>query len=266
MTEILHFTKMEALGNDYIYIDRDRYPSLNYPALARRYSDRHTGIGGDGVVTYSRHDAESFEMHIYNKDGSEAEMCGNAIRCIAKLLHEEGRTEAHSLRIHTGAGLLTVDLLFDKEKEVTGARVEMGIPEVTATPETIEGVEGYVASMGNPHFVILSQGDFPLETKGPMLEQSRRFPEGTNVEVIRPIDRHTLEMRVWERGSGLTRACGTGACASATVAIRLGLALSPVCVRMPGGDLTIEWSGEETRSLFMTGPATRVFDGTLQLR
>ena len=101
MTEILHFTKMEALGNDYIYIDRDRYPSLDYPALTRRYSDRHTGIGGDGVVTYSRHDAESFEMHIYNKDGSEAEMCGNAIRCVAKLLHEEGRTEAHSLRIHT---------------------------------------------------------------------------------------------------------------------------------------------------------------------
>ena len=215
-------------------------------------------------MTYSRHVAESFEMHIYNKDGSEAEMCGNAIRCVAKLLHEEGRTEAHSLRIHTGAGLLTVDLLFDEEKEVTGACVEMGIPEVIETPEMVEGVEGYVASMGNPHFVILSQEDFPLETKGPLLEQSCRFPEGTNVEVIRPIDQHTLEMRVWERGSGETWACGTGSCATGVAACLNGFANKneDIVVHLRGGDLTIRYTDE---TVFMTGAATTVFKGEIEI-
>lgn len=267
MAETIHFTKMEALGNDYIYIDRDRYPSIDYPALARRYSDPHVGIGGDGVVTYSRHDDESFEMHIYNKDGSEAEMCGNAIRCVAKLLYEEGFTHERLIPIHTGAGRLEVAVRREGER-VTVARVMMGVPTVAGEPSTVEGMEGTVAGMGNPHFVLETKEpveDFPLELHGPRLEKSHSFPEGVNVEVIRPIDDHTIDMRVWERGSGLTRACGTGACASAAVAIRRGFATSPITVRMPGGYLVIEWSGKEKDPLYMTGPATRVYEGELYL-
>jgi diaminopimelate epimerase len=260
---------MEALGNDYIYIDRDLYPTLDYPALSRTYSDRHTGIGGDGIVTYARGNDGTYEMRIYNKDGSEAEMCGNAIRCVAKLLYEEGLCRKDPMPIRTAAGVKELDLFISKKHRVRSARVMMGVPQVAEQPIVVEEQSGSVVDVGNPHFVLLSDSpiaDFPLDVIGPRLEESATFPEGTNVEVIRPLDRQTLEMRVWERGSGLTRACGTGACASAALAIRQGLVDTTVTVQMPGGELVIDWTGEADEPIYMTGPARRVFEGTLLLK
>ena len=162
-----------------------------------------------------------------------------------------------------------LDLFINEKHSVQSARVMMGIPQVAERAVVVEEQSGTVVDVGNPHFVLLSDSaiaDFPLDVIGPRLEESATFPEGTNVEVIRPLDRQTLEMRVWERGSGLTRACGTGACASAAFAIRQGLVDTTVTVQMPGGDLVIDWTGEADEPIYMTGPARRVFEGTLLLK
>ncbi len=268
MADTVRFDKMHGLGNDYIYINTDRYPIRDLEAFARRYSDRRFGIGGDGVVTYGREGGEVYRMRIFNIDGSEGQMCGNAIRCVAKLLYEEGLDHTNPMRIDTASGLKVLHLVTDEMGRVGSVRVDMGRP-VLLEHELSVSVEGATytgmqVSMGNPHFVTFLDQDpmqYPLEHFGPLVERHSHFPDRVNFEIVRVEDRHHLSMRVYERGSGLTLACGTGACATAVAALESGLVESPVEIRMPGGALSIEWNGDPMDSVFMTGPATWVYAG-----
>lgn len=263
----IRFTKMHGIGNDYIYINTDAYPVGDLPAFARRYSDRHTGIGGDGVVTYSKESDGTYRMRIFNIDGSEGMMCGNAIRCVAKLLYEGELCPQTEMDIRTASGVKHL-VLTVQEGVVTGVRVDMNPPrilrqelEVRTSSERYVGTE---VSMGNPHYVTFVEQDiptYPLETAGPQVERHELFPDRINFEIARVIDRSTILMRVYERGSGLTLACGTGACATAVAAIHTHRAESPVTIQMPGGDLLIEWAGEESEPVYMTGPAEIAFEG-----
>lgn len=271
MADTLRFEKMHGLGNDYIYINLDKYPIRDLPAFARKYSDRRFGIGGDGVVTYSREGGSDYRMRIFNIDGSEGLMCGNAIRCVAKLLYEEGLDRHNPMRIDTASGVKILELTTDESDRVQQVRVDMGRPELLdrELEVSVEGAAytGMQVSMGNPHFVTVIDSDpmsHPLEKYGPLVEQHPYFPDRVNFEIVQVTDRGHLVMRVYERGSGLTLACGTGACATAVAAIEQGLVDSPVEIRMPGGTLTIEWSGDYGEPVFMTGPATRVYKGEME--
>lgn len=270
-TPKIHFTKMHGIGNDYVYVDLDRYPIADLPAFAVKYSDRHFGIGGDGVVTYNKESDDLYRMRIFNTDGSEGMMCGNAIRCVAKLIYENGLLHQNPLKIVTASGVKTLELTVDEKDRMTLARVDMGHPVVeeetfeVAIPEAT--YTGTKVSMGNPHFVTFIGTDpmeYPLDVLGPKVENHLLFPNRVNFEIVQILDKHTIKMRVYERGSGLTLACGTGACASTVAAIRHGLAESPVTVRMPGGDLKIEWDSSENSSVFMTGPAEIAFIGEVE--
>lgn len=261
------FDKLHGLGNDYIYVDLDRFPIVDLEGFARKFSHRRTGIGGDGVITYNREASGNYLMRIFNLDGSEGLMCGNAIRCVAKLLYERGLCQANPMTINTRSGEKVLMLTIEGN-EVTHARVDMGLPQVLESSKQVDEVEGVSVSVGNPHLVhFLTQDpdEYPLDTIGPRVEKHAAFPDGVNYEVAEVLDRYTIKMRVWERGSGLTMACGTGATATAVAAIHRGLADSPVKVMMPGGDLTIDWSGDESESVFMTGPATYVFQGKVMI-
>ena len=269
--ETIRFTKMHGIGNDYVYVDLDRYPIRDLPAFAIKASDRHFGIGGDGVVTYNRESDDLYRMRIFNTDGSEGLMCGNAIRCVAKLIYEGGLLHRNPLRIVTASGLKTLELTLDGEDRMTLARVDMGKPVVVDDDFRVEIPEavyvGTKVSVGNPHYVVFideEPEDYPLDRLGPKVERHELFPERVNFEIVRLTDPHTLRMRVYERGSGLTLACGTGACASAVAAIHHGRAVSPVTVRMPGGDLKIEWDGTPEGSVYMTGPAEIAFTGEIE--
>ncbi len=262
MMEIV-FDKLHGLGNDYIYVDIDRYPIGNLEGFAQQFSPRRTGIGGDGIITYNKETSGHYLMRIFNLDGSEGLMCGNAIRCVAKLLYERGLCRDNPMTINTRSGEKILTLTIEGE-QVTHARVDMGLPKVLEDSRLVDEVEGVSVSVGNPHFInFIAQDpdDYPLDTIGPRIEKHIAFPDGVNYEIAQILDRHTIKMRVWERGSGLTMACGTGATATAVAAIHKGIADSPVKVIMPGGDLTIDWSGNECDSVFMTGPATYVFQG-----
>ncbi len=267
----IHFTKMHGIGNDYIYVDLDRYPIADLPAFAIKASDRHFGIGGDGVVTYNKENEDLYRMRIFNTDGSEGLMCGNAIRCVAKLVYESGLLRHNPLRILTASGIKTLELTIDEGGRMTLARVDMGKPVIETGQFEVRIPEaaytGTKVSMGNPHFVTFIDSDptdYPLDLLGPKVERHEAFPNRVNFEIVKVLGSHTIKMRVYERGSGLTLACGTGACASAVAAIRCGLAKSPVTVRMPGGDLEIEWDGDENHSVFMTGPAEISFTGEVE--
>lgn len=267
MERKIRFTKMHGLGNDYIYIHTDAYPIADLPAFARQYSDRNMGIGGDGVVTYSKEPDGMYRMRIFNIDGSEGMMCGNAIRCVAKLLYEGGLCRQQNISIITASGVKHLVLTL-QDDVVTGVRVDMNPPVIVregltvAIPEhTLEGTE---VSMGNPHFVTFVDEDipsYPLDVQGPKVEQHELFPGRINFEIARTLNPSTIQMRVYERGSGLTLACGTGACATAVAGIYLGKVQSPVTVQMPGGDLLIEWDGTENDTVYMTGPAEVAFEG-----
>ena len=270
----IHFTKMHGIGNDYIYVDLDRYPIEDLPAFAFKHSDRHFGIGGDGVVTYSREGDDLYRMRIFNTDGSEGMMCGNAIRCVAKLVYEGGLMQNNPLRITTASGIKTLELTIGEGGEMELARVDMGRPVIgdEAFGVSVPGeadFTGTKVSMGNPHYVVFMEtdpDDYPLDRIGPKVESHELFgPDRVNFEIAKVLDGSTLKMRVYERGSGLTLACGTGACATAVAAIRHGLVESPVTVRMPGGDLKIEWDGNPESSVFMTGPAAVAFEGEVSL-
>lgn len=261
------FDKLHGLGNDYIYINLDEHPLQDIPEFAKTYSPRRIGIGGDGVVTYNREPSGNYLMRIFNQDGSEGMMCGNAIRCVAKLLYERGLCRKNPMTINTQSGEKVLSLVISNGI-VTDAKVDMGCPKIYDPHKTIDDIEGVWVSIGNPHFVHFIEtdpNDYPLETIGPKIEHSPIFEGGINYEVARITDKHNIEMRVWERGSGLTMACGTGATATGVAAIRLGIVDSPVKVSMPGGSLVIDWGGSETLSAFMTGPATYVFQGKVNV-
>ncbi len=274
----MRFTKMHGAGNDYVYIDcfAEAVPA-DIPATAIAISDRHTGVGGDGLVLICPSEQADARMRMFNADGSESEMCGNAIRCVAKYVHDRGLVKKPELKIETGRGILTMQLTTGRDGKVDRVTVNMGAPilEAARIPTTLPGnpplnvplhVAGQVIqvnciSMGNPHcvtFVDEVNDDWVLRV-GPQIERHPAFPRRVNAEFIQIVSRKEFIMRVWERGSGETLACGTGACASAVAAILTDRTDRTVTAHLRGGDLTLEWSA--AGDVFMTGPATEVFSG-----
>lgn len=277
----MKFTKMQGLGNDYVYVNCMEQMVEDAAETARRVSDRHFGIGSDGLILICPSDKADFEMRMYNADGSRGEMCGNGIRCVGKYLYDYGLTDKTSLSVETLGGIKHLFLEVEDGK-VSLVKVDMGpaILEPEKIPVTAEGsrvvdeplqVDGKTfrmtcVSMGNPHAVIYVddvQG-MDLEKTGPSFENHERFPNRINTEFAHVLDRNTVEMRVWERGSGETLACGTGACAVAVASILNGYTEDQVTVRLLGGDLKIEWD-REANKVYMTGPAEVVFDGEIRL-
>ena len=269
------FTKMHGCGNDYIYVDASRYPIADPSALAVKYSDRHTGIGSDGLVLIDRSPVPEadFSMRIFNADGSEAMMCGNASRCIGKYLYE--RTHPWSLPVSEGNGcqettirLLTlsgVKTLYVRivDAIVESVTVDMGEPRFDVPEQFLPDqdlVEGTFVSMGNPHYVIFTDDVDQVAATGRILEHHPAFPQRCNIEFARIESDATFRTRVWERGSGITQACGTGACATAVAACLTSRAGRESDIVMDGGTLHIEWC-ESDRHIYMTGPAEFVFDG-----
>ena len=277
----MKFTKMQGLGNDYVYVNCMEQMVEDAAETARRVSDRHFGIGSDGLILICPSDKADFEMRMYNADGSRGEMCGNGIRCVGKYVYDYGLTDKTSLSVETLGGIKHLFLEVEDGK-VSLVKVDMGpaILEPEKIPVTAEGsrvvdeplqVDGKTfrmtcVSMGNPHAVIYVddvQG-MDLEKTGPSFENHERFPNRINTEFAHVLDRNTVEMRVWERGSGETLACGTGACAVAVASILNGYTEDQVTVRLLGGDLKIEWDLEANK-VYMTGPAEVVFDGEIRL-
>ena len=282
----MKFTKMQGLGNDYVYVNCFEEKIDNPPEVARFVSDRHFGIGSDGLIMINPSKVADFEMEMYNADGSRGEMCGNGIRCVAKYVYDYGLTDKTHISVETLGGIKYLDLTV-KDGKVALVRVDMGEPEldpekipiimkgysdetdrVLNAPIKVDGKEYRMTgvSMGNPHDVVYIddvQG-LDIEKIGPKFENHERFPQRINTEFSKVIDRKTVEMRVWERGSGETLACGTGACAVAVASILNGYTEREVEIRLLGGNLQIEWN-EEDNHVYMTGPATVVFDGEIEL-
>lgn len=277
----LKFTKMHGCGNDYIYFNCFETPVEDPEELSVRISDRHFGVGGDGIVLICPSDKADAKMRMFNIDGSEGKMCGNAIRCVGKYLYDNGIKRCNPLTIDTLSGIKTLNLNIGADGKVDSVRVDMGkailkpeeIPvkldgeTAVARPVTIEGKEYKITcvSMGNPHCVVFTDTDvseLPLEEIGPKFEFDPLFPERVNTEFINVIDKNTLKMRVWERGSGETLACGTGACASVVAACLNGFCEkdTDITVRLVGGELVIRYTDE---AVTMTGPATVAFTGEL---
>lgn len=287
MTHRIEFTKMHGLGNDYIYVDTQRFPISDPSACAIAWSKPHTGIGSDGLILIGRSDRADFSMRIFNADGTEAMMCGNGSRCVGKYVYDKGLTDKTSLTLDTLSGIKTLQL------DVTGGRVsavtvDMGTPLLAntaqvATPEGhLQGITLNVGGiallptyvcMGNPHVVIFvpSVADIDVAVLGQSIEHNPLFPERANVEFVEKQTDGSLRMRVWERGSGITQACGTGACATAVAACITGRisrtepdgTTRPIRVVMDGGELTISWSPDD--HILMKGSAVAVFDGCIDL-
>ena len=258
------FTKMGGLGNDYIYLNGlDGLPE-DLPALARRMSDRHFGVGSDGIICICPSERADFRMRMFNADGSEGEMCGNGIRCLGKYVYDKGLTHKKKLTIETGGGLRTLELLTE-DGLVKAVRVNMGRPQVRTAMELTAGGRMWQitpVSIGNPHAVLFVDRpeELDLEQLGPCFEHHAAFPQGVNTEFVRCAAPDRLVMRVWERGSGETLACGTGACAALAAAVVQGKCGRRTAVELPGGVLELEWPDDETE-MIMTGPANTVFEG-----
>jgi diaminopimelate epimerase len=268
---------MQGLGNDYVYVNGFEEKIENPSKLAVKVSDRHFGIGSDGLILINPSKAADFEMEMYNADGSRGEMCGNGIRCVAKYVYDYGLTDKTQISIETLGGIKYLELTVEEGK-VVQVQVDMGKPElrpgkipviaegdtVIDAPIEVEGKEYKMTgvSMGNPHIVIYMDDidNLEIEKIGPKFENHKRFPNRINTEFVEVLDRNTVKMRVWERGSGETLACGTGACAVAVACILNGLTEDEVTVRLLGGDLFIKWDREKD-TVYMTGPAETVFDG-----
>jgi diaminopimelate epimerase len=274
----MRFTKMHGLGNDYVYINLFDQPAPRDPAaLAVRISDRHFGAGSDGLILVGPSERADARMRMFNADGSESEMCGNGVRCVAKLVHDHGIARKDRVTIETGRGVLSLDLQVERGK-VRGVRVDMGAPILASgeIPTTLPGdpprdapirVLGHelavtAVSMGNPHAVayVADVDGYPVEAVGAALERHEAFPRRVNAHFVQVLGPGEVRMRTWERGSGITLACGTGACAVAVAGLLTGRTASPLLAHLPGGDLTLEWAGG-TAPVFMTGPATEVFTG-----
>lgn len=280
MVSTIRFTKMHGAGNDYIYINTLQYPIDDPQKVSIQWSAPHTGIGSDGLVLIGSSDKADFSMRIFNADGSEAMMCGNASRCIGKYVYENGLTEKTEITLETLSGIKMLKLHVEGDK-VCSVTVDMGIPSLrnqqqlhTENGEMIAGrIEaegqfylGTFVCMGNPHCVIFVEDlpDIELSKVGPALEHHPLFPERTNVEFARILANGDIRMRVWERGSGITQACGTGACATAVAAAINKKAGRTSKIIMDGGSLIIEWN-EKDNHVYMTGPATKVFEGEIDL-
>ena len=267
MTKI-QFTKMHGCGNDYIYVDTSRFPIAEPERLSMLWSDRHKGIGSDGLVLIERSPVPEadFAMRIFNADGSEAMMCGNASRCIGKYLYERGMTDKTTIRLLTLSGIkvLRLHLHGGKVATVTVDMLEPVLDNPRQFDKAADPGIGTFVSMGNPHYVVFTDDIGKVATEGPLLEYHAAFPERCNIEFVQVARDGSLRTRVWERGSGITQACGTGACATAVAAALTGR--SPRCaeVVMDGGRLSIEWSQADNH-VYMTGPAEFVFDGEIEL-
>lgn len=277
----MKFTKMHGCGNDYVYVNLFEENVEDASKLATVVSDRHFGIGSDGVITIGPSEVADFRMRIYNADGSEAEMCGNGIRCVAKYVHDHKLTDQTEITVETGAGVKNLTLFVENEK-VQQVRVDMGEPifepsqipvlssknPVIADSILVGNMEWRMTcvSMGNPHAVVFVKdvANFPIEQFGPLFEKHERFPKRTNTEFVQVISRTEASMRVWERGSNETWACGTGTCATVMACIMNGYTENKVLVHLRGGDLTIEYD-PNTKHIFMTGPATEVFNGEIEI-
>lgn len=281
MAQRIEFTKMHGAGNDYIYIDTMRFPIANPEKLAVAWSDRHKGIGGDGIILIGKNESGHFTMRIFNNDGSEGKMCGNGIRCVGKYLYDNGITTEKELPIDTLSGTKLLHMTTDADNKVVEVTVDMGEPILAdkhqlATPDgsmkdgevTIghTNYRGTFVSMGNPHFINFINGveEYDVQTNGVRLEQAQIFPERCNIEFAEIRPDGSIRMRVWERGSGITMACGTGACATAVAAALTGRAGRTSTIVMDGGQLTIVWN-ENDNHIYMTGSATTVFTGTIEL-
>ena len=278
----MKFTKMHGIGNDYIYVNCLEETVESPSELARKVSDRHFGIGGDGLILIKSSHVADFKMEMYNADGSRGEMCGNGIRCVGKYVYDKGLTDRTRIFVETLGGIKQLDLTVKEGKAVL-IRVDMGSPEFL--PKTIPvHMDGETAvnvpltagqkeyrvtgvSTGNPHCVTFLKEDIgrlDLKAIGPLFEHHAAFPNRINTEFVNVIDRKTLRMRVWERGSGETLACGTGACAVAAAAVVNGICDEEVLVQLLGGDLKISWDRKENR-MYMTGEAEEVFEGEIFL-
>lgn len=273
----MKFTKMEGCGNDYVYVNLFEEEIENPEKLSIAVSDRHFGIGSDGLITIGPSEKADFRMRIYNADGSEAEMCGNGIRCVAKYVYEHKLTDKTEISVESGAGIKYLKL-FITDGRVLSVRVDMGKPilapelipveaegdRAVDEPITVAGKEWRMTcvSMGNPHAVVFVDhvADFPIEQYGPEFENHPRFPKRTNTEFVQIISRTEASMRVWERGAAETWACGTGTCATVMACILNGYTDNKVLVHLRGGDLTIEYE-PDTNHIYMTGPAREVFTG-----
>ena len=277
----MKFTKMQGLGNDYVYVNCFKETIENPPEMAKKVSNRNFGIGSDGLIMINPSDVADFEMEMYNADGSRSEMCGNGIRCVGKYVYDYGLTEKEHISVETLAGIKYLDLTVEDGK-VKLVKVDMGNPELVPAnipivadgdrvidePINVNGTEYRMTgvSMGNPHAVVYVEDvkGLDIEKIGPAFENHERFPNRVNTEFVKVLDQNTVEMRVWERGSGETMACGTGACAVAVACILNGLTEDKVTVKLLGGDLQIEWD-KEADKVYMTGPAEVSFDGEITL-
>lgn len=273
----MKFTKMHGLGNDYVYVNLFREKVGDPPSLAQKVSDRHFGIGSDGLILIGPSERADARMRMFNADGSESEMCGNGVRCVAKFVHDHGIAAKDRVTIETGRGVLTLDLDVVNGK-AEHVRVNMGAPILASSeiPTTLPGdppidvpilVDGReyrvtAASMGNPHVVIYVDDVecLPLEQIGPKFENHPAFPRRVNAHFVQVIGPGEVVMRTWERGSGITLACGTGACSVCVAGVLTGRTGQKLLAHLPGGDLELEWAGPG-ESVFMTGPATEVFSG-----
>lgn len=268
MTRMIKFTKMHGAGNDYIYVDTTKYPIESPEKLSVAWSAPHTGIGSDGLVLIGYSDKADFSMRIFNADGSEAKMCGNASRCIGKYLYEYGLTSKTAVTLDTLSGIKILQLHVEDGK-VDTVTVDMGTPSdirELIVENNGQKFTGTTVSMGNPHLVIFVDDikEVDLESTGPELENHPLFPGRINVEFAQILGDGSIRMRVWERGSGITQACGTGACATAVAAAQSGKANRKSDIIMDGGTLTIEWN-EKNDHVLMTGGATKVFDGEIMI-
>lgn len=277
----MRFTKMHGAGNDYVYVDvgEESLPD-DLPDLARRISDRHAGIGSDGLILIGPSPVADARMRMYNADGSEGEMCGNGLRCVAKYLHDHWRIRTNPVRVETARGVIEARLRIE-QGEVRGATVNMGVPRLAPPeiPTTLGGGSGEsplvdhpltvagrtvsvtTVSMGNPHAVAFapSLNDDLVRTLGPAIERHPAFPRRTNVEFVQLISRTEVRARVWERGAGETQACGTGACAVVVAGTLSGRTERKIAVHLPGGSLEVEWTA--SGDVLLTGPAVEVFTG-----
>lgn len=277
----MKFTKMHGCGNDYVYVNCFEETVKNPAEVAKLVSDRHYGIGSDGLILICPSDIADFRMAMYNLDGSEGKMCGNGVRCIAKYVYDHHMTDKNRISLETLGGIKYLDLNI-KNGKVETVKVDMGEPvlvpsdipvsiakdRVINEPVEAAGQTWYMTciSMGNPHAVVFVDDTKNLDLKkiGPEFEKHPIFPEQVNTEFVHVIDRHTVDMRVWERGSGETLACGTGACATAMACILNDRTDNEVLVHLVGGDLWIQYD-KETNHIFMTGPAAEVFSGEIDL-
>ncbi len=279
----MKFTKMHGCGNDYVYVNGFEENIADEAKAAIIVSDRHFGIGADGLIIIKPSDIADFEMVMYNADGSRGAMCGNGVRCVAKYVYDHKLTDKTSISVASMGSIKYIDVDVENGK-VVSAKVDMGSPVLEAKKIpvlsenekavnekiTVDGKDYLMTcvSMGNPHAVVFTDipvNEFPLEKIGPKFENNPVFPDRVNTEFVNITDRKNLNMRVWERGSGETLACGTGTCATVVAAILNGYADNDVTVHLIGGDLKISWSGNEADSVFMTGPAEMVFSGEIDL-